>query len=467
MPERSSEIVVIGGGPSGLSAAWVLSSHGYPVTVVEKEAQCGGLAATRSHGRFHYDIGPHNIHTRHPHIMAFLRRNFSDSLQARPITSVIHKRGKLVPYPLRGLKVLTSLPGIRIPAATASFAWARLRMFAGDPSEDGSFETWIRNRFGGILFHEYFCDYPEKVWGLPANRIDRIVGDKRIPVIGLTELVRSAILGRPMRLDHPEFVSDNFFMKHGVGEICERLQADCASRGVKFLTGVEPLRIRATGGRIESLSLEDGRELNCRYLLSTIPIDKLTGLLESIPETVARAASELEYRSSLLVFLTASKKMSWPSSMVYFAEPAIPFSRVSDAGQLSPTMVPEGQTLLCLEAPCFTTDPIWSRPGDELARDAIALMERTGLAEAASISGSFVERVSHSYPLFRTGFALKKRIVEDFFRGFPSLLSFGRQGGFAYINVDEALDAGFRAAAALFMTESAGGTCTDWFRVGQ
>jgi protoporphyrinogen oxidase len=348
-----------------------------------------------------------------------------------------------------------------IPAAAASFTWARIRMFAGDPVEDGSFETWIRNRFGGVLFKEYFRDYPQKVWGLDAKEIDRIVGDKRIPVIGLTELLRSAILGRQMRIDHPEF---NYTMKRGVGEICETLETECRERGAVIMTESEPAAIRTAESRITSVQLADGRTIPCDYVLSTIPIRNLSRLFQSAPDDVSSAADELEYRSSLLVFLTVSRATNWPASMIYFSDPRIPFSRVSDSGQLSPTMVPTGTTMLCLEAPCRFDDAIWTRSSEALVADAVEILAATGLMSKESITGGFVERVSHSYPLFRAGFRDRLRLVENHVRRFPGLVTFGRQGGFTYINVDEALDAGFRAASAVLMTISTGGTCADWFR---
>ena len=38
------KVIVIGGGITGLSAAWRLSENGYKTTIIESEEQIGGLA---------------------------------------------------------------------------------------------------------------------------------------------------------------------------------------------------------------------------------------------------------------------------------------------------------------------------------------------------------------------------------------------------------------------------------------
>ncbi|GGG20776.1 phytoene desaturase family protein [Paenibacillus abyssi] len=52
------QIAVIGAGPGGLAAAMLLSSQGYKVKVLEKQAYVGGRTSRLSIGEYHFDRGP-------------------------------------------------------------------------------------------------------------------------------------------------------------------------------------------------------------------------------------------------------------------------------------------------------------------------------------------------------------------------------------------------------------------------
>ncbi|MEK8024291.1 MAG: FAD-dependent oxidoreductase [Candidatus Hydrogenedentota bacterium] len=460
------KVVILGAGIGGLSAGWALARKGFKVTIMEKTLESGGLARTRkTDDGFEYDIGPHNIHTRHAYILAFLKKTFS-SLYRHELTSKIHKRGRFITYPLKGAAVILSLPVWRIPLAVGSFLAARARMFLGEPREDGSFEDWIRNRFGAVLFREYFCDYPTKVWRIPPREIDKHVGEKRIPIYGFVELLRSAILGRIARVDHPEVAEDNFYMKHGIGEICGYFESGFEKAGgvIRFGEEIRGVEIRnASAVAVETASSTGKRREECDYLLSTIPLNEFIPLLLDAPDGARRAASQLDYCSSVLLFLKIARRDVLPSTMLYFSEPDVMFSRVTDGGVFSRDMVPEGKTLLCVEFPCTVSDPLWSRSEEELRAHAEKVLIGTGVLRAGDIEGQFVERVSHSYPRFRVGFEQRVRTCLGALEQFRNVVSFGRQGAFAYVNTDTVTHWGFVAAASVDMAEAMDQTCQEWF----
>ncbi len=53
------QVVIIGGGPAGLTAGYELTKFDLRPVVLEKENLVGGLARTESYKGFHFDMGGH------------------------------------------------------------------------------------------------------------------------------------------------------------------------------------------------------------------------------------------------------------------------------------------------------------------------------------------------------------------------------------------------------------------------
>jgi protoporphyrinogen oxidase len=465
MADDRPSVIILGAGLGGLSAGWVLATRGHRVTIVEKTAHAGGLAVTRERGPYAYDLGPHNIHTGHAYILLLFERRLS-GLFEHVLTSRILKRGRFVQYPLKGAQVITSLPIWKVLPAITSFMAARARMFFGDPREDGSFGCWIRNRFGAILYREYFQEYPRKVWNLPPDEIDRYVAEKRVPVLGMTEMIRAVLLGKPPRVAHPEFPAENYYLPRGIGALPEFFRAEFERLGGAIVYRAAPTGIQAAGAELsvtvrqESGSLESHR---CDYLLSTIPLNEFVPLFRDIPGPVRDAAARLRYLSMVLLYLEVGRRNALPAHMVYFPDGDTPFSRVSDFAAFSGAMAPSGKSLLCLELPCTEGDEHWTAPIGVITRMGIEALRARGLLTESDVEGAFLERITHSYPQFRRGFKADVDACLEFATGWPNVLTYGRQGGFAYVNTDTVVHMGFQAAGAVLMARSLGYTCMEWY----
>lgn len=461
------KVLILGAGLSGLSAGWVLVRQGYEVKILERENHAGGLAVTKTDGEYSWDLGPHNIHTLHQHIVKFLTRNFS-GLFEHQVTSQISKGDKLVSYPLQGAKVLTSLPPFRLISAGISFVLARFRMYFSEPADDSNFEMWIRNRFGGVLFNEYFRDYPAKVWQISPSQIDRYVAEKRIPTLSLTEIIRTALFGKASRIEHPEWAASNYYLPSGIGELGKFFERQFLEMGGKIEFNAVANRVSTAGNSVRSVSyVKDNQqhEEGCDFLLSTVPINDFVTAFDNCPAELADVAAGLDYVSSLLLFLKVSRRDVLPAKLLYFQAPEILFSRVSDVGGFSSAMVPEGKNLLCLEFPCSNAAAMSSLSDQQLHDHAVGVLAAKGLLNPDEVIGSFTERVSHSYPRFRTGFRERLKKISEFLAGYDNTISFGRQGGFAYVNTDSVINLGFHAAAAVLTAGSAGYGCSEWFEM--
>ena len=62
------DLIIIGAGPAGLTAAYELSDSDKKVLVLEKKPQVGGLAETKVFDDYRYDIGPHRFFTKNQEV---------------------------------------------------------------------------------------------------------------------------------------------------------------------------------------------------------------------------------------------------------------------------------------------------------------------------------------------------------------------------------------------------------------
>jgi protoporphyrinogen oxidase len=60
--QNSVDVAIIGAGPAGLTAAYLLTKKGYSVTVIEKdERYVGGISRTVEVDGYRFDIGGHRF----------------------------------------------------------------------------------------------------------------------------------------------------------------------------------------------------------------------------------------------------------------------------------------------------------------------------------------------------------------------------------------------------------------------
>ena len=151
--------LVLGAGPAGLTAAYVLGKAGHKAVVLEAERQVGGLAKTVEIDGFRFDLGGHRFFTKAHEVEALWDEIMGDELLLRPRMSRIYWNNKFLDYPLRGPDVIRKLGPVELTRCVASYAKAA----ALPKRQEESLEDWVSNRFGRRLFELFFKSYKEKV----------------------------------------------------------------------------------------------------------------------------------------------------------------------------------------------------------------------------------------------------------------------------------------------------------------
>ncbi|MEA2426848.1 MAG: hypothetical protein QOF37_476, partial [Thermoleophilaceae bacterium] len=179
--------LVLGGGPAGLTAGYLLAKAGEPVIVVEAEGQVGGLAKTVERDGYRFDLGGHRFFTKSREVRELWDEVLGDEFLLRPRMSRIHWNGRFLDYPLRGPDVIRKLGPFELARCSASY----LRAAVGTKGGEATFEEWVCNRFGRRLFELFFRSYTEKVWGVPTSEIRAEWAAQRIKGLSFVSAARA------------------------------------------------------------------------------------------------------------------------------------------------------------------------------------------------------------------------------------------------------------------------------------
>src|SRR5205809_6727660 len=181
---------IIGAGPAGLTAAYLLAKQGVAVTILEADpTYVGGIARTAQYKGFRFDIGGHRFFSKSKEVEDFWTEILPDDMLERPRSSRIYYRGKYFSYPLKAGEALRKL-GV-FEACRCVLSYFKARWFPILPAK--SFEDWVTNQFGKRLFNIFFKTYTEKVWGMSCKEISADWAAQRIKGLSLKTAILNAL----------------------------------------------------------------------------------------------------------------------------------------------------------------------------------------------------------------------------------------------------------------------------------
>ncbi len=107
---NADDVVIIGAGPAGLTAAYVLAQRGQTCTVLEADDTVGGISRTVERDGWRFDIGGHRFFTKVKAVEDLWHEILpGDAFMVRPRMSRIYYQGKYYEYPLKPMNALCNL----------------------------------------------------------------------------------------------------------------------------------------------------------------------------------------------------------------------------------------------------------------------------------------------------------------------------------------------------------------------
>jgi protoporphyrinogen oxidase len=435
-------VVVLGGGPAGLTAGYLLAKQGKPVIVLESTDQVGGIARTEVRDGYRFDLGGHRFFTKVKEVDDLWHEIMKEEFLKRPRQSRIYWNDKFLEYPLEGMDVIRKLGPIELMRCGLSYLWAAVK----PKGREETFEQWVSNRFGKRLYQHFFKTYTEKLWGVSTDEIRAEWAAQRIKGLSFFSAAKAAFFGnRGNKIK--SLISEFNYPRYGPGQMWEQMTEDIQAQGgeVRLNAPVTRLRI-ASDGRVTEV-VAGGETLTPSHVISSLPLRTTVGIAEpEAPGEVRDAARGLRYREFLTVALVLEDADPFPDNWIYIHQKGVRVLRIQNFRSWSPWMIPnDTDSSIGMEYFCFEGDELWNMADDDLVAMGARELQQLKLARADKVKFGFVVRVHKAYPIYDVEYAERVATIRDWLTTITNLTQVGRNGLHRYNNSDHSMLTAMRA----------------------
>lgn len=307
MPDTDVDVAVVGGGISGLAAAYELQARRVPHVLLERSSRLGGVIRTEQVDGFTIDGGPDALLVQKPAAIELcselgLGGRLVPTL--RPRTAFVLRAGRL--HALPGASVL-GVPTRLLPLVTTRLlsARGRVRMAlerivprrrAGD-TDDESIASFFGRRFGREVV-DYIAE--PLLAGIHAGDVERLSVRALFPRLVEAEARHGSII-RGLASLRAGRAAEGLFrsLPGGIGEMAAALARALAPSAIR--TGVGAARLRGPGPY--RLALTTGEQISARQVVLAVPAYVAAELVRPLDADLAALCGGIPYTSTATVAL--------------------------------------------------------------------------------------------------------------------------------------------------------------------
>lgn len=445
--KSKKNIVIIGAGPAGLAAAYELSvRNDIKCTIFEKSSQTGGLSKTVQHNGYRVDIGPHRFFTKNQRVEKLWNKVLDNDFMFCERKTRIYYNNIFFNYPLKAIEIPLKLGLFK----TIQIGISYIKRHLSPLKPEDNFESWVRNRFGDMLYDIFFHEYTKKVWGVEPKKIDAEWAAQRIRSLSLGKVILDALnlisKGRQTSL-----ISSFRYPRLGAGQMYEAMADKITESGSEIIfesdvTGIHIDDKEVAGVKVKTRDSE--KNFPADYLISSMPLDELVlAFDDTTNDTSKKAAKELKYRSLVTVDLMFDSKIPPEDHWIYLNSSDVEAGRMNLFHNWSPEMVPSAdKSSISLEYFCNEGDEIWNADDDKLYKKALNDITKIRFMEDLKTVDHCIVKYRKAYPCYLGNYESSLKVIRQKLDSIKNISAVGRYGQFRYNNMDHSIETGLLAA---------------------
>ncbi len=506
---KQDPVVVIGAGPTGLSAAYHLGER---AELIEANDTVGGWCRSVEDNGFTFDFAGHIMFSADPYVHQMYQTLLGENVHWQDREAWIYSKEVYTRYPFQGS--LYGLPADVIRECIVGAIESRCgqlkkkanghgngtnghanghangkangagaavcndkgdaiadccadgilessaplgtKVTALESSEPKNFEEFIYKVWGAGIAKHFAIPYNRKLWAVPLTEMETSWLGGRVPMPDLEEMIEGALkpstkpMGPNARFGYPlrgGFQTlMNGFLPHLKGKLLLNRKVE----------KIDPAR--------RVVTLMDGQERSYSQLVSTMPLPLLIKAMgEAVPREIREAANKLRYVSVRCVNIGVGRENLTEKHWIYYPEDTV-FHRIFVQGNASPHCnAPGGFGITCEITYSDQYKPL-PCSGQELIDRCIADCKRVGLMqEGDPVWSAFEVDMPHAYVVYDHARKEAVTLIRAWLAERGIHLA-GRYSEWEYYNSDHAFLAGRKVAEVVLKAEE---KATDRVMLGE
>jgi protoporphyrinogen oxidase len=390
-------LIVLGGGITGLVAAYVAAKAGRCVTVLEAGAQAGGLLSTFPIASTRLEHYYHHFFTHDAELHWLVRElGLESQLRYLPGSMGIYRNGAI--YGFNGPRDLLGFHPLGL-AAKGRFAASSMylaKMADWRAWEDVPCLQWFETYAGREATNSIWRPMLEIKFGPYADRV---------PAAWMVGRLRQRLNSR--RRDGERLG----YLEGSLDILLRKLLEALATLGVRVLTQHPVQAIDVRAGRVVGVKTQD-RLLEADDVLATVPADRFASIVCDADAAYAKDLRRIEHFGAVCTVLEMDRPLG-PYYWLNVADPGFPFGGVIEHTRLVPPVTYDGRHIVYLSRYFERGNDLESIPEADIAEAMINGLSRIYPGfQQSSVIQSHVFRTRTAAVVCDLGFSSKVPAIE-------------------------------------------------------
>lgn len=423
------DIVILGGGLTGLTAAYHLHKKKIDFVLLEKSNWVGGTARTVEKNGYIYDLTGHALHLSDEKIKELIFNDLDLLTKFEKIqrNSVIYIDGDIIPYPLQ--YNLAYLPEKSRDRCILEYLKAHFNQKGNKDEEYCSFADYCHNMLGNGISEVFMKPYNEKLWTVCATDMTTEWMGKFVPRPDPDKILEGAFIKK--EVDSSGYNAYFYYPKSGGIQIISDALFEKISDKIVLNTSISNIDLD------EKLIKCDDNVISYNHMITTIPAPELLKITHLDIEIHLNLEWTIVRAFFAVIPSTESPKFSW----IYVPNNRSKIYRIGNFSQFSKNLSRGNKDLLYVETAVHNTAyrslPQYS--------DIVSELEEILNIDRESIEIVDVIDIDPAYVIYNKTWRKDTEVIKNTLEQY-NVYNAGRYGDWLYGSMEDSMRAGISVA---------------------